>query len=244
MASIAMGPKKEKLSCETASYDRPKDFTIFNHLPKHAIRIDILHYIAKDNKMSPATPLVGLIAPLRVGGLARDKVLGELTENSIFRIYMSNPDGSNEKHYADYLLDTAANERIKNLHVGMITSRYIGTQTDSLRLTTTESNATMGSAWLKIHNLTELPLTINDITIEPHTTYRYLGQFNQGVALGTILHNNDGLYQDFLYTKPNTDIYYGLVSDLNQPLEGCFQLEFNDDCEYGQTLWPFQEGVM
>jgi hypothetical protein len=126
----------------------------------------------------------------------------------------------------------------------MITTRFIGT-TDILRFSSTAGNAINGPAYLLIHNLTDLPLRLNDdIVVAPHDTFRYLGYRHAGVTLGTIFKDQDRIYPDYQLLEPYSDLYYGVNSDIRQPLNGSFQLEFNDNNDSDQTLWPMQMGQM
>lgn len=218
----------------------PADFGIFNYLERP---ITVVISSNGENKvLSKDQPSHSRIP------VYKEDVIKYFTPDSVINIFLG------DKHYSSLILDTKRLERIKNLHVGMITSRYIGSTTDTLRMLTTANNAMQGNAWLKIHNISDVPLRLRaglepltsepDIVIEPHSTHRYLGYRDQGVTLGTYFVDLDGLYPNFQYLIPNSDLYYGLSSDLTQPTQGCFQLEFNDDCEYGQTLWPFEMGQM
>ena len=233
----------------------PTNFLIYNYFPKHAIRVDVITgtkptdsiggHTASEVNVGGSAPktIIEHIAPMKSKGLTRAEVLKYMKGGNILRFYVLK-DGT-AHHFSDYLIDTGAMERIKALHVGMITSRFILTSTDSLRMSTTAGNAVGGNAWLKIHNLTEIPLQLNDdVLVPPHSVERFLGYLNQGVTLGYIFKDPSGLYPDYQYLEPFSDVYYGVVSDIRQPISGCAQLEYTDDCEYGQTLWPFETGVM
>lgn len=242
----------------------PTNFLIYNYFPKHSIIVDVEEYSSLMSNQRPVvtTRLADLVLPKKTAGLTKQQVRDHLKGGNIIKIYVVSPSGE-RRHFTDYTinLDPDSGERIKALHVGMITTRFIGS-TDGLRATTTSGNAISGNATLKIHNLSYIPLRLNGdaidretgtdidpssgggIMIRPHSTERYLGYLHQGVTLGTIFSDDDGLYPDFQYLEPHSDLYYGIVSDLRQPLSGCWQLEFNDECDYGQTMWPFQENVL
>lgn len=216
----------------------PSDFRIYNYLPRHAIRVSV---VVGDT----TTQLVSSISPDSVGHLTRDQVVSYLVGGNVLRFDVIDPDTGVAHHFTDYMIDTSRDERIKNLHVGMVTTRYIGGSMDSLNMVTPHANAGLGSAWLVIHNPTYIPLRLNDdIIVQPHSTFRYLGYLHEGVTMGTYFKDPSGLYPTFQYLRPHNHLYYGVVSDIRQPLYGCWQTEFNDQCDYGQTLWPFQEGVM
>lgn len=222
----------------------PADFGIYNYLQK-PIRIDIT------SEGQRKTLIKSLPANTREG-VDKEDVIRYFTPGATIDVFLLS--GSGADHYSSIVVDTKMLERIKNLHIGMITTRFIGKTTDTLRMLTTANNANQGIAFLKIHNVTDLPLRLSlgietltsegPLEIAPHSTIKYLGYRHQGVTLGTYFKDPDGLYPVYQYLIPNSDLYYGLSSDLKQPLQGCFQLEFNDECDPNQTLWPFEMGQM
>ncbi len=237
-------------------YTNLSKFLIYNYFDNHVVDILVLQ------KNGPSEYLAKDILPKSTAGLSADRVEKYLAEGNTLQIYVKSVNGittseptkldskqsldaASIKHFADYVINTDEDERIKALHIGMITTRFIGS-TDGLRMSTTSNNAVGGNATLKIHNVTNMLLRLNDgdITIAPHSTFRYLGYLNQGVTLGTIFTDDDKLYADYQYLKPYSDLYYGVVSDLRQPLDGCWQLTYDDNCEFGQSLWPFEMGIM
>lgn len=225
-------------------FTQPSEFRVFNYFPKHAISLDVVVAQGEDRYSDPID-LIDHVPPKKAGSLTRSQVVQYLAPGNVLRFHIIDPKTKIKKHFTDYMVDTDSRERVKNLHVGMITTRFIGGSMDSLNLTTTHANAGGGNAWLMVHNPTYLPLRLNDdIEVAPHSTFRYLGYLHQGVTLGTYLKDRDNMYPDFQYLRPHNSIYYGVVSDIRQPLYGCWQFEFHDQCDYGQTLWPFQEGVV
>ena len=235
------------------NYSPSPNFRVFNYFPNNPIRVDLLikkgeasevpHGLTGGSYLQKT--LIEKIAPQKSGGIPRNLVLQDLVEGSIFKIYVLDPTGKTApREFGTSEIKTNAWERIKNLHVGMITTRFIGT-TDTLRMTTTAGNAVNGNAYLVIHNLTELPLRLNDgdIEVPAHGTTRFQGYRHQGITLGYYFNDDDGLYPQYQYLEPFSDLYYGVVSDISQPINGCWQTEYNDQCDYGQTLWPFREGV-
>jgi len=207
-------------------------FTIHNHLNENII--------LKINKLSKP------IQSKSAATLTPRQVNEFLKNGNIIEVYLSNG-----LKYSDYVIDMPYdNVRIKELHIGMVTDRSIGS-TDVFRSTVTNANAVRGLAFVNIHNLSALPLNlqVGSITysIKPYETYIYKGYLHMGVALGTIFKDLSPirLYDDYVYLKPYSDIYYGLTSDENQPAmgEGGMQYSFYDKVQKGQTLWPFEEGI-
>jgi hypothetical protein len=240
LLSFIPGPTKHGRDGDTVEkFDMklPTDFLIFNYFPEYPIKIVALSSDGREGEV-----LVPKIPPLKTGGLSRQNVVKYIQPGKGIRVYLL---GDNtDRVLSDYFFTSA--RPIKNLHVGMITTRYIADTTDNLHMATTAANAVRGSAWLIIHNLTNIPLSFNDgeVTVQPKSTTRYLGYLNSGVTLGTIFKDDLGIFPEFQYLKPYNNLYYGVVSDTRQPLEGCLQVQFDDRCEYGQTLWPFEDGVI
>lgn len=240
----------------TETYEPPGDFRIFNYFHKHSIKVEVLVKILDLPNDVGKVPndsttaqyethvLAERIAPQKTGGLARCDVLKYFVLGNVIKIYLIDPITNKQRPYTTYLVNTEPKTFIKNLHVGMMTARFLGS-TDSLRMSTTAGNAVNGCAYVKIHNVTDIPLKLNDdIEVAPHSTTRYQGYLHQGITLGFYFKDPDGLYPTFQYLQPNSDIFYGVVSDIPQTLEGCWQTEYSDLCEYGQVMWPFQVGVM
>lgn len=132
--------------------------------------------------------------------------------------------------FSTYTLDIPEGTSINKLHIGMITSRWVGADSD-MNIGKPGLNAVQGLPWIKIHNMSDVPLSLNhNIDISPNGTLRYTGRDHFGVRLGTVFDDQDGIYPRFIWTIPATDVYYGVVSDLQQPLFGGHQLspEFLD----------------
>lgn len=242
---LPSGTKKNDKECSERFTPIPSNFLVFNYFPRHSLKIDIMEQLP-DGKYMPPRTLVEEIQPKKTAGIDGESVVRYLKPGNLLKISIIDAKGEITP-YADYYINVRNDERIKNLHIGMVTTRFTYNTSDGLHLATTSANAGQGNAWLMIHNVTDVPLSLNDgeIIVDPHSTYRYLGYLNQGVTLGTYFDDDNGLYPRFQYLRPHSDLYYGVTSDLRQPLLGCLQYgEFSDDCRYGETLWPFQEGIL
>lgn len=148
-----------------------------------------------------------------------------------------------EELYADNVFSLLPKDKtIKSLNIGMITSRWV--QTNAMDTNNwVLPNAVQGLPWIKIHNFTDRYIALNNnINMAPRSTLRYSGAHNFGVPLGTIFHDPLGIHPDYQYTVPNTDIYYGVVSDVQQPLNGGWQMDkiFQDD--NFQPQWSLENG--
>jgi hypothetical protein len=138
--------------------------------------------------------------------------------------------------------DSLRSERMKNLHIGMVTSRYIGATSDD-QLVVSQA-AVSGRPWVLLHNVSNIPLSLNNkrIQIAARGIVRYQGQYHMGVALGTYFNDDNGFYDSFQYLYPATDIYFGVVSDLSQPSFGGWQWEYDDNPT--NPMWMMEEGFM
>lgn len=118
---------------------------------------------------------------------------------------------------------TVENPRIRAIRIGQITTRIVGNEL--------EQGVLGGSSMrtLTFHNHTDLPLYLNeDIFVAPHDHLRYRGKWAYGVPMGIVLIDRTGVFPEFQVFRVSTDIYYGLVTDLEQPMFGGFQTVFND----------------
>ena len=134
----------------------------------------------------------------------------------------------------------------KQLYIGAITTRLNEPESENDRLVNT-GYQTNGRPWVKIHNLTSLPLKLNDnIVVAPKSVYRYLGRYNFGVALGTYFVDADKIYPTFQYLVPNSDIYYG-YSSIQNPYVGDNLTQYEQFDRYPNSVnpsWVFSLGLM
>lgn len=113
-------------------------------------------------------------------------------------------------------INSPPNTLIKALHIGMVSSKTVGSHL--AEDVTPGANAVQGRSRVYIHNLTPRPIRLNyNIVIPPNNTLIYYGRHYFGVALGTIFKDQDGIFKDFIYTIPATDIIYGINSDVEFP---------------------------
>jgi hypothetical protein len=127
---------------------------------------------------------------------------------------------------------------IKALHIGMVSSKTVGSHVSED--VTPGANAVQGRSRVYIHNLTPNTLRLNDnIVIPPNNTLIYFGKHLLGVALGTVFKDQNGIFNDFIYTIPATDIIYGINSDVEFPSYSGFCLD-----EKGLTDIPHEPNYL
>lgn len=215
--------------------EKKPDFAVFNYLLK-SVRLkftnDAGRHIGKD-----------LVVPARA-----HKVLGlewfkkHFASGNKISIFYFDPKkpGLGETHFGDYQTNTP-DHVIKGFHIGQITSRSVGASTD---LTIGRpANATDGMPYIKIQNMTPGFLVLNEsINIGPGGFLRYTGRDHYGVRLGTVLRDTNGVFPDYIIKEPLDFIYYGVVSDIPQPLFGGWQLSEDLELETTLTKYPLQQG--
>jgi hypothetical protein len=179
------------------------------------------------------------------------KIQSIFGEGSYLYIYI-HPDPKNDDYKILYTSQYICCSGMKNLRIGMITTRVI--DNDSLRQEI-RPLAQGGRSSVKIHNKTSLPLYLNNnIQISPGRCLRYGGRYRYGVALGTIFRDESmaciegvypsevKIYPTYQYLQPVTDIYYGIVSQYLQPINGNEQVYYNDNPSYGNAVFELQRG--
>lgn len=214
---------------------RKPDFSIFNYLLKSVK----LQFTNEENKQ------VGkeIIIPAR-----SHKTLGlewfktHFASGNKISIWYFDPKkpGLPDVHFGDYQTSTP-DAVIKGFHIGQITSRSVGASTD---LTIGRpANATDGMPYIKIENMTPNFLVLNEsINIGPGGFLRFTGRDHYGVRLGTVLHDTNGVFPDYIIKERLDFIYYGVVSDIPQPLYGGWQLSEDLELETKLTKYPLQQG--
>ena len=238
-----------KSPAKKEGFTHGKDFYVYNYLQK-PIRIKSIKKVGGVNgkweNSAPEKFIERLESKSKRGFLIKDVVdyLGADNRLQIFVLENSTDGEEKEQFYAEYKFDIPDDTTVKNLHVGMITARWTGSDGD-YSIDAPGLNAVQGLPFIKIHNLTDFPLALNEnINISPGGTLRYTGRDHFGVRLGTVFEDANGIFQTYIFTVPATDVYYGVVSDIQQPLFGGFQLdpELNDDP--GEPQWLLEEGRM
>lgn len=258
---ITNNPKDSYKSKESFNNE---SFRIFNHLKK-PLYFEIHNKFDQplvslktvdDPETLKIDPSLATTTTPSIKLISSEKILRHLIPENYVNIHILEGKGSLRKirSYSNLQIDEVISKH-KQLHIGMVTSRFIGS-TDSFRMSITSENSGSGQPWIDIYNLSNIPLSLNggDILIEPQSSVRFQGPLNMrtGVPLGTYLKDDLNLYDVYQYLRPYNNIYFGLSSAFEQPMElignkfyhaGCQQHEFSELCVEGATLWPLEEGI-
>lgn len=129
------------------------------------------------------------------------------------------------------------------LHVGMITTRWVGSNADFT--IGRPSNAIQGMPYVNIHNRGPWTVSFNegDIIIPPGRTFRFSGRDHLGVRLGTVFRDDNGLYETVIPSTPFTDMYVGVLGGIAQPLFSGWQ-ETSEFSEISDGVaFPLEQGT-
>lgn len=228
-------PKVEKDKKVKENFKLGEDFYIYNYLKKPIIIKSLSHMLQRN---PPVPVVIATLDPQSKKSFDREEFNQYLTSGNKWAIYVKMDEPQEDILLSEYEMNVPEDTTIKMLHIGMITSRWVGASSD-FNTGKPGLNAVQGLPWIKIHNFTDFPLALNNnINISPGGVLRYSGRDNFGVRLGTVFKDQDGIFPDFIFTTPATDVYYGVTSDIQQSLFGGFQLtpEFHSDSFEPQYL--------
>ncbi len=214
-------------------YGKPqKEFTIYNHLVL-PIRIR-----SQKGQREIGSVLVGARSSKTLGKEFFAKHFADGNAVTVYTTDETKP-GKAMGYYTSYVINTP-DAFIKYLNVGQITTRYVA---GNVQGNMKAPNAVDGLLYVFIHNMTDRYLSLGEtVRIGPQSKLIFKGTDHLGVRLGTVFKDNDGIHPDFILQGRLTDIYYGVTTDLVQPLMGGFQLtdEFDDE-PYGMR-YPLEYG--
>ena len=219
-------------------------FYIYNYLLK-PIRVEVLTSLDGGKNYNAPIVLVDKIDGQSRRAFKMDEMEKHLLPGNRLRIFIVDEKDRRrpKKHYSDYVFDTPDETTIKRLYVGMITSKWVGS--DYADYQVPGANAVQGMPWIKMHNFTDQTVSLNNnIDISPGGVLRYSGRDHFGVRLGTVFEDQNGIYPTFIFSTPATDVYYGVTSDLQQALFGGFQLTENFVDSDDEPMFLLENGWM
>jgi hypothetical protein len=195
-------------------------FYIYNYLNK-SISISSNTIM---NQMNPPHPrIIAIVKAKSKKNIEKYDVDTYFSGGNSFNVHVLDEKNRPLFFLSSHTLDYPKINTIKSLHVGMVTSRWVGS--DGVSHISPGANAVQGLSTIKIHNKTSYPLSLNEnIIISPDGIQTYRGREFLGVRLGTIFRDQDDIFPDFIFSTPATDLYYGITSDIQQSLFGGFQL--------------------
>lgn len=210
------------------SQTEPEKKVTFRNYLKKPVRITVV----KPGRNNEEEVLIDRLGPGESAVRDAVSIYTLVSGNNRLNIYclLGNSEDSPRVLFSEYEFNLPPGTTIKALHIGMITSRWIGADADSAPAT--GFNAVQGRPWVKLHNLTSRELKINNnINISPLGVIRYSGRDHFGVRIGTLFEDMEGILPTFQFRQPATDIYFGVVSDIQQPEFGGWQIDtqFDDD---------------
>ena len=196
------------------------DFYIYNYY-KVPITVKVVPKTPKNSIIPPR--IITVVENVEAGkrkGVKIDDVINYITNGATILVETySNNNFVGTVILGKTIMTIPPNTSIRALHCGMVTAH------DDFSDSSLLSKSPLGTALshVRLINLTPRYLTLtttgsNKIIIPPNKSYLYRGQYENGVAMGTLFRDVDKYLPDYELTLPVTDIFMGLISDLDIPL--------------------------
>jgi hypothetical protein len=151
-----------------------------------------------------------------------------LTLNSKIEILKSD----DHKPIGESTLNLPEGKTIKALHCGMVSGH------SDIAILADITKSPLGTALPRLRIVNVTPRTINLttsggnlITIPSGKSLLYWGEYENGIHMGVSFKDVDGILPDYTLTKPITDLFLGIVSDIEIPLYRAAKIggDFFDD---------------
>ena len=108
---------------------------------------------------------------------------------------------------------------IRALHCGMNTAHQ------DISIVSEGTHSPLGTALPRLRIVNTSPRTLrltttggNELIIPAEKSLLYMGQYENGIPMGTIFRDIDGILQDYHLELPVTDLFMGMTSDISIPL--------------------------
>lgn len=210
------------------NYDDSK-FFIYNYLENHSIRIEILKPQVK--------VFVEILGSQSKQSISMNKAKRMLCEGAVLKVYtrssrtpveiarledeyyrgLTMNDTLQTRSWVPYTTIRINKGGLRSLKIGMMTSVWRAGNAINTNQQVS-SGGVSGVPSIKIHNISETDLYLNhNIHVPPKSVLYYRGEHNLGISLGLELEDRSpgSSYKLFRLTKPITDLYYGVSSDVN-----------------------------
>lgn len=192
-------------------FTRGRDFYIYNYY-KVPVDVKVQQEGEREQLMTSGVPAGGRF------GIRWSSIASNLRNGTTIKSYARKPGSTHDILIGSSQLRIPKGTTIKALHVGMSSAHQ------DLSMAGEGTKSTLGTALPRVRIVNASPriLTLlagsNLITIQPHSSHLYYGEYDRGVHLGTVLRDQDGFLPDYVIDRPVTDIHLGVASDIQTPL--------------------------
>jgi len=162
----------------------------------------------------------------------------DITDNKKLMVLDSNT----KLPIGESIMTIPVGKTIKALHCGMNSGHT------AIEMTSDITKSPLGTALPRLRLVNVTPRTINltttggnILTIPATTSLLYFGEYENGIPMGVTFRDIDGILPDFNLKIPITDLYLGVISDIEMPLyrgSKIGQAFFEDP---GVMYHPFEE---
>lgn len=210
-------------------------FYVYNYY-KVPITVKVEELPSPDSTSSTVTKLVTLTENVPSGkykAVTQDK-WEHLTQSSKVTVINADETGGDatDGTIGESTMNIPEGKTIKALHCGMVSGQ------SDIAILGDITKSPLGTALprLRIVNLTSRTVNLtttgsNLLTIPSAKSLLYWGEYENGIHMGVTFKDVDGVLPDFTLTKPITDLYLGIISDIEIPLYRAAKIggDFFDD---------------
>lgn len=199
---------------EVIDIDHTKDFP--TGVGNNTIPATVYEKKPKDSNLGSIT-LVENVQPGKFG-VVTDNKWKNITDNKkvqVYRAVNSIPD----ELIGESIMTIPQGKTIKALHCGMVSAH-----TD-ISISGDITKSPLGTALPRLRIVNVTPRTINltttggnKLTIPAGKSLLYFGEYENGVPLGVTFKDIDGVLPDYNVKIPCTDLFLGIISDIEIPL--------------------------
>jgi hypothetical protein len=191
----------------------------------------------KDERTFTFMTLIENVQPNKFGVIT-DSKWQNITDNKKITIY----DSKTNELIGESIMTIPQGKTIKALHCGMNSGH-----TD-IAISGDITKSPLGTALPRLRIVNVTPRTIkltttggNKLTIPPAKSLLYFGEYENGIPMGVTFKDIDGILPDYNLKIPLTDLFLGIISDIEIPLYRNSKIggSFFDDP--GVMYHPFEE---
>lgn len=196
------------------------DFYIYNYYLKPIIVEVSLNTMPPNNHNNTITKYIKYIPSKGKYGLRQSDVEKYFIRGTIIKVFLAGvPPETKINYIAKGQINIPDDTAIKALHLGM----NVGDE-DIAIISDPVKSPLGGTSLPRLRIINTTPRTIrlttgsditDDIIIPGGKSFMYFGRWgNEGLPLGTIFKDRDGILDDYRVMLPITDLYIGLISDI------------------------------
>ena len=204
-----------RVNTEPYSLELNKEkFYVYNYYKVPiTVLVDVLPKDADGSTSKAQITLVDKIPSGKYKAVSQDKWKHLVQKSKIRVVY------EHDKAIGESTLNLPLGKTIKALHCGMVSGH------SDVAILADITKSPLGTALPRLRIVNVTPRTINLtttggnlLTIPPAKSLLYWGEYENGIHMGVTFKDVNGILPDYTLTKPITDLFLGIISDIEIPL--------------------------